>query len=110
MSIRVQRSVDIRRGAWYRWDMGTGGTVLHIGASDVGGNLFSGTMDLVEFFDSALTADQIALRSREPYFALYPEPVPFYSIPAAAPGGLAIPGFFGSTLKPVLPLFKDVNL
>ena len=28
----------------------------------------------------------------------------------AAAGGLSIPGFFGSTLSPVLPLFKGSNL
>ena len=28
----------------------------------------------------------------------------------AAAGGLAIPGFFGATLSPVLPLFKGNNL
>jgi len=29
---------------------------------------------------------------------------------AAAPAGLSIPGFFGATLSPVLPLFKGSNL
>ena len=28
----------------------------------------------------------------------------------AAPAGLSIPGFFGATLSPVLPLFKGSNL
>ena len=28
----------------------------------------------------------------------------------AAAGGLSIPGFFGSTLSPTLPLFKGSNL
>ena len=28
----------------------------------------------------------------------------------AAVGGLSIPGFFGATLSPVLPLFKESNL
>ena len=28
----------------------------------------------------------------------------------AAAGGLSIPGFFGATLSPVLPLFKGSNL
>ena len=29
---------------------------------------------------------------------------------AGAPEGLSIPGFFGGTLSPVLPLFKENNL
>ena len=29
---------------------------------------------------------------------------------AGAPEGLSIPGFFGATLSPVLPLFKGSNL
>ena len=33
-----------------------------------------------------------------------------YQEQEAAAGGLSIPGFFGGTLSPVLPLFKENNL
>lgn len=75
----------------------TEATALRIGAQSYLGYpyYFDGLLDEMVVFKDKLTAAEIDQIRAGTY---------------GAAGGLSIPGFFGSTLSPVLPLIKGVNL
>ena len=67
------------------------------------------TITKASIWDRGLVAEEVKALYEQPFqmFESRTHAWMFYSPPV---GGLSIPGFFGSTLSPVLPLIKGVNL